>query len=431
VGEERCIFALAKRNVMTMKELLKAYENRPPEIVFEWQDTETDARGWVVINSLRGGAAGGGTRMHPALDRREVESLAKTMEIKFSVSGPQIGGAKSGIAFDPNDPRKEGVLKRWFAAVTPLLKNYYGTGGDMNVDEIHEVIPITEDCGIWHPQEGVFNGHFKAKNTEKVKRIGHLRQGVSQMVEDRSYTPDASQKYRVADLITGYGVSESVRHYYDVYGGNIEGKRIIVQGWGNVGAAAAYFLSKSGAVIVGIVDRAGGLIVPQGLSPEEVAHLFETKDGNSLNAPNMLSFEEVNARIWDVPADVFLPCAASRLVTQDQLNRMVGAGVQVISSGANVPFADQEIFYGQVAESADLELAVIPDFIANCGMARVFAYLMSDADVDMTDAAIFRDTSETILKALVETHGRNPGRTGLAATAFEIALEKLMKTKGN
>ncbi len=416
---------------MTMKELLKAYENRPPEIVFEWQDTETDARGWVVINSLRGGAAGGGTRMHPALDRREVESLAKTMEIKFSVSGPQIGGAKSGIAFDPNDPRKEGVLKRWFAAVTPLLKNYYGTGGDMNVDEIHEVIPITEDCGIWHPQEGVFNGHFKAKNTEKVKRIGHLRQGVSQMVEDRSYTPDASQKYRVADLITGYGVSESVRHYYDVYGGNIEGKRIIVQGWGNVGAAAAYFLSKSGAVIVGIVDRAGGLIVPQGLSPEEVAHLFETKDGNSLNAPNMLSFEEVNARIWDVPADVFLPCAASRLVTQDQLNRMVGAGVQVISSGANVPFADQEIFYGQVAESADLELAVIPDFIANCGMARVFAYLMSDADVDMTDAAIFRDTSETILKALVETHGRNPGRTGLAATAFEIALEKLMKTKGN
>lgn len=416
---------------MTMKELLKAYENRPPEIVFEWQDTETDARGWVVINSLRGGAAGGGTRMHPALDRREVESLAKTMEIKFSVSGPQIGGAKSGIAFDPSDPRKEGVLKRWFAAVTPLLKNYYGTGGDMNVDEIHEVIPITEDCGIWHPQEGVFNGHFKAKNTEKVKRIGHLRQGVSQMVEDRSYTPDASQKYRVADLITGYGVSESVRHYYDVYGGNIEGKRIIVQGWGNVGAAAAYFLSKSGAVIVGIVDRAGGLIVPQGLSPEEVAHLFETKDGNSLNAPNMLSFEEVNARIWDVPADVFLPCAASRLVTQDQLNRMVGAGVQVISSGANVPFADQEIFYGQVAESADLELAVIPDFIANCGMARVFAYLMSDADVDMTDAAIFRDTSETILNALVETHGRNPGRTGLAATAFEIALEKLMKTKGN
>ena len=411
---------------MTMKELLKAYENRRPEISFEWQDSQTDARGWVVINSLRGGAAGGGTRMHPALDRREVESLAKTMEIKFSVSGPQIGGAKSGIAFDPSDPRKEGVLRRWYAAVTPLLKYYYGTGGDMNVDEIHEVIPITEDCGIWHPQEGVFNGHFKTQNAEKVKRIGHLRQGVSQVVEDLDYTPDATRKYRVADLITGFGVSESVRHFYSIYGGSVSGKRVIVQGWGNVGAAAAYYLAEAGAVVVGIIDRAGGLIAPNGLSPEEVSLLFETKKGNALSAPNMLTFDEVNARIWDVKADVFLPCAASRLVNQDQLNRMLAAGVEVISSGANVPFADAEIFYGPIAEAADQQLAVVPDFIANCGMARVFAYLMSDAQVDMSDAAIFSDTSLTIERALKETHAKNPKKTGLAATAFEIALEKLM-----
>jgi hypothetical protein len=138
VGPEGSIFALAKSNAMNMKEMLQAYEKRSPEIVFEWNDAETDARGWVVINSLRGGAAGGGTRMHPRLDKDEVISLAKTMEIKFTVSGPQIGGAKSGIAFDPNDPRKEDVLRRWYAAVTPLLKSYYGTGGDMNVDEIHE-----------------------------------------------------------------------------------------------------------------------------------------------------------------------------------------------------------------------------------------------------------------------------------------------------
>ena len=78
-----------------MKDLLKAYENRAPEIVFAWQDSATEARGWVVINSLRGGAASGGTRMRKGLDQREVESLAKTMEVKFTVSGPHIGGAKS------------------------------------------------------------------------------------------------------------------------------------------------------------------------------------------------------------------------------------------------------------------------------------------------------------------------------------------------
>ena len=93
-----------------IKELLHRYENKLPEIVFHWNDSETDAEGWTVINSLRGGAAGGGTRMRKGLDQNEVLSLAKTMEIKFTVSGPAIGGAKSGINFDPHDPQKKGVL---------------------------------------------------------------------------------------------------------------------------------------------------------------------------------------------------------------------------------------------------------------------------------------------------------------------------------
>ena len=66
-----------------MKDLLAKFETKRPEIVFEWKDSETEAEGWVVINSLRGGAAGGGTRMRKGLDKREVESLAKTMEVKF------------------------------------------------------------------------------------------------------------------------------------------------------------------------------------------------------------------------------------------------------------------------------------------------------------------------------------------------------------
>ena len=52
-----------------MRDLLKAYEEKNPEIVFNWKDSETEAEGWVVINSLRGGAAGGGTRMHPRVDQ--------------------------------------------------------------------------------------------------------------------------------------------------------------------------------------------------------------------------------------------------------------------------------------------------------------------------------------------------------------------------
>lgn len=408
-----------------MKDLLTRFETKAPEIVFEWHDDQTEARGWVVINSLRGGAAGGGTRMRKGLDRREVESLAKTMEVKFSVSGPAIGGAKSGIDFDPADPRKDGVLRRWYKAVTPLLKTYYGTGGDLNVDEVHEVIPITEGYGLWHPQEGVVNGHFRPSDSERIQKVGQLRLGVKKVVEDSRCTPSVERKYVVADLITGWGVAESVLHYYRIYGGQVAGKRVIVQGWGNVGSAAAYYLAQAGAKVVGIIDRNGGLLKPEGFGFDEVRALFLNKDGNQLKAEGMLRFDEVNARIWSLGAEVFLPCAGSRLVTKAQVEAMAAAGLEVVSSGANVPFADPEIFYGPIYEQADAAVAVIPDFIANCGMARAFAFLMQ-GNAEISDEAIFGDVSATIAGALQRCHDRSQGRHGIASTAFEIALDQLV-----
>ena len=409
-----------------MKELLKKFENKQPEIVFHWNDSETEAEGWVVINSLRGGAAGGGTRMRQGLDQHEVTSLAKTMEVKFTVSGPPIGGAKSGINFNPNDPRKPGVLKRWYEAVTPLLKHYYGTGGDLNVDEIHEVIPITEDCGVWHPQEGVFNGHFQPREAQKINRIGQLRQGVLKTIEDEKYSPSVSRKYVVADMITGYGVAESVKHYYDIYGGNLKDKRVIVQGWGNVGSAGAYYLAQEGAKIVGIIDRVGGIINEQGLSFKEVKNLFLNKNGNALKAENLLSFDEVNKKIWDLDAEIFIPCAASRLITKDQIDRMIDTGIEVIAPGANVPFADPEIFFGPIADHTDSKTSVIPDFISNCGMARVFGYLMGNDLGKLDDEAIFADTSNTIKEALKNVHQISNAKTRISKTAFEVALKQLI-----
>lgn len=409
-----------------MKDLLKKFENKTPEIIFQWQDSQTDAKGWVVINSLRGGAAGGGTRMRVGLDQHEVISLAKTMEVKFTVSGPPIGGAKSGINFDPNDPRKKEVLKRWYAAVTPLLKHYYGTGGDLNVDEINEVIPITEDCGVWHPQEGVFNGHYQPRESQKINRIGQLRQGVLKTIESKKYTPDIERKFVIADMITGYGVAESVKHYYHIYGGNLKNKRVIVQGWGNVGSAAAYYIAQDGAKIVGIIDRDGGLINEKGLSFEEIKKLFLNKNGNAINDKNLLSFEEINDQIWDLKSEIFLPCAASRLITKDQVDRMLKSGIEVIAPGANVPFADKEIFFGPISDYTDRNTSLIPDFISNCGMARVFAYLMGNDLERMEDESIFKDTSKTIQNALENVFEKNSSSKNISKTAFEIALKQLI-----
>ena len=410
-----------------MKDLLKKYEDKQPEIVFNWKDPETEAEGWTVINSLRGGAAGGGTRMRKGLDMNEVLSLAKTMEVKFTVSGPAIGGAKSGINFDPNDPRKRGVLERWYKAVTPLLKHYYGTGGDLNVDADKDVIPITEDCGVWHPQEGIFNGHFKPTEADKINRIGQLRQGVIKIIENKKFSPDLSRKYTVADMLTGYGVAEAVKHYYHIYGGNMAGKRAVVQGFGNVGSAAAYYLTQLGAKVVGIIDRDGGLINEEGFSMEEMTALFLGKDGNKLVAEQMIPFEEINEKIWSMSASIFVPAAASRLVSQDQISQMIAAGLEVVSPGANVPFADKEIFFGPIMEFTDSKVSLLPDFISNCGIARVFAYLMeARVALPMQDEAIFKDTSETIRRALQKAHDKNSNKTEICKTAFEIALNQLI-----
>ena len=407
-----------------MLEKLKKFEEQRPEIVFEWKDRETEAEGWLVINSLRGGAAGGGTRMRKGLDRHEVTSLAKTMEVKFSVAGPQIGGAKSGINFDPTDSRKEGVLRRWFKAVHPILKHYYGTGGDLNVDEIHDVIAITSENGLLHPQEGVVNGHLGSDEKTRHEKILRLRMGVVLPVTTPGLRVPVDKNYTVADMITGFGVAESIRHFHELSGKPLKGKKTIIQGWGNVGAAAGFYLSKCGASIIGIIDRDGGIMNPNGFTHAEICRLFGDRNGNKLVSPDIIPFEEINEKIWNCGAQIFVPAAASRLVTKEQLDVMVNAGLETISCGANVPFADQQIFFGPTAAEADSKVSVIPDFISNCGMARVFAYLITE-DGDVTDQSIFEDVSYIIRDSIEEVKSKNSLMTGVSATALSIAIDKL------
>ena len=305
------------------------------------------------------------------------------------------------------------------------MKSYYGTGGDLNVDEIHEVIPITEESGVWHPQEGVFEGHFRPTQADKINRIGQLRQGVIKVIENPHYSPDVSRKYTVADMVTGFGVAEAVKHYYDIYGGNIKDKRAVVQGFGNVGAAAAFYLAQMGVKIVGIIDIVGGLINEEGFTFEEITNLYLNKKGNNLVADNLIPFEEINERIWSLQTEIFAPCAASRLITIHQIDEMIDSGLEVISCGANVPFADKEIFFGPIMEHTDYRVSLIPDFISNCGMARVFAYFM-ERRVQMTDEAIFSDTSNIIKNAIQKVYDLDPSTKNLSAKAFEIALKQLI-----
>lgn len=411
----------------------------PPYLTIEWHDAETYAVGVLVINSLRGGApgstagggAGGGTRMRlfPRADRpddpaacdvaavrEEARFLAKTMEVKFRVAGPDIGGAKSVLHFDPGDPRKREVLERWFRAIAPYLRNHYGTGGDLHVDEIADVIPLIEKAaGVSHPQEGVVAGHLGLVGEARERVLRHLREGVSAPVE----LPDLpGLGLKLADLVTGYGVAVATMAYAEAVGEPLDGKRVLVEGFGAVGGPAAYYLHRAGARVVGILCKEGADYLwaadPEGL---DVPALFAERRGPLLAAdcargPSPRPF-------WDLAADCFIPAARSHSIDAAALDRLKAAGVSSVVCGANNPFADEAFGDLAVQRRADRELAVIPDFIANAGMARAFAYLMSE-EGSPDPEAVFADVRATIRGAVARLLEDGPARSGLMERALSL-----------
>lgn len=400
------------------------YLRRPPLLTIEWADRETPARGWLVINSLRGGAAGGGTRMRAGLGRREVVYLAKTMELKFLFSGPLIGGAKSGIDFDPADPRRPQVLRRWFRAISPQLHACYGTGGDLNVDELLDVIPCCAELGLAHPQEGVVRGHLRPQEGAIPAVFASLDLGIKAAMTDGYGI--AGLSLPVADLITGYGLARSILRLYECQGRRVEGARVLIEGFGAVGAPCALYLARAGMKVVAIADREKCLIEEGGLAPGEVEELIRLRedkclpstDRRCLRGPERIKFSAV-------AADLFVSAAASGTIDRERLQRLGAQGVRVIACGANQPFAEARLGDTAVQRLADAHFSIVPDVVANCGMARAFSYLMQTPP-GADPAGVFRAVDETITTAVREIVARAHGQpTGLLAATLGYALDRI------
>lgn len=396
----------------------------PPELTVDWRDPETGARGWLVINSLRGGAAGGGTRMRMGVTPGEVTYLAKTMELKFALAGPPIGGAKTGIDFDPRDPRKAQVLRRWYRAISPYLHECYGTGGDLNVDEVAEVIPYTAALGLRHPQEGVVRGHLRPDEARFSAIIRMLDEGVRAPLSNGQGV--RGLRLTVADAATGYGVAASVRHLHERLGVGIDGARVLLEGFGNVGAACALYLARAGARIVGITDAEKALIAPEGLGAEEVEELIRRSVGKLLpgDDPRIRRGAEA-AAFWRTPAEVFVCAALSGSVDERTLEALGSAGVRVIACGANQPFREESVGDTRISQLADSRFAVLADFLSNCGMARTFSYLM-EAAPEPRDEPIFEAVDNTIRGTLDEVLDRTevPTRNLFSAT-LSVSLDRI------
>jgi glutamate dehydrogenase/leucine dehydrogenase len=399
-----------------------AFLLEPPDLTVAWRDSATGARGWLVINTLRGGAAGGGTRMRVGANAREVGYLAKTMELKFALAGPPIGGAKTGIDFDPRDPRKRQVLERWYAAIRPYLRDHYGTGGDLNVDEVHEVIPLIQALGLEHPQEGVVRGHLKVEGVAFRRVIEALDRGVRAPVHGDLGVE--GREVAIADMITGYGVARTVLDYYARIGQEITDARISLEGFGNVGAAAGLYLARAGARIVAISDAEKALVEPAGLDAHAVEALI-------VAGPDRLLPDDPRCRrgsgrdaFFHQPSDVFVCAAASGTLTDERLDQLGAAGIRVLACGANQPFRERP-GSTRVHRVADGRFAVLPDILANLGMARTFSYLMEEGSVPETRAVVCA-VDESIGRGVDEMLDRAPREDrGLMAATLGLGLDRI------
>lgn len=397
---------------------------RPPLLTVEWADRETSARGWLVINSLRGGAAGGGTRMRNGLGPREVVYLAKTMELKFLFSGPAIGGAKSGIDFDPSDPRRPAVLRRWFRAVHPHIQAHYGTGGDLNVDELLDVIPCCSELGLAHPQEGIVRGHLQARESQLDRICSSLDRGVKAPADNDFGIPGLAVP--VADLITGYGLARSILRLFEEQGRTIEGARVVIEGFGAVGGPCALYLARAGMHVVGVADREKCLIEEGGLSPADVEHLLRHREDKCLPSADPRCLRDADReRFATVPADIFVAAAASGTLDRTRLERLAAQGISTVACGANQPFAEAKLGATTVQRFADERFSVIPDVVANCGMARALSFFMENPEFQET-SDIFEAVNRTIDGAVHEISARSGGLpSGLMAATLNYALDEL------
>ena len=400
----------------------RRYLAAPPEIVVEWHDRETRARGWLVLNSLRGGAAGGGTRMRAGVTREEVVYLAKAMELKFAFSGPGIGGGKSGIDFDPEDPRRLEVLERWFRAMRPWLATRYGTGGDVNVDEQRDVEPLFRALGLAHPQIGILNGHFHADERQARQALQCLRVGLALPLAGTEYGV-GMLPLTVADMITGWAVARAARRLL-AGGARLDDVRVSVEGFGNVGGSAALYLARAGARIAAITDAHNVLVDRSGLDDAAVeALLVRRRHGCLPEHPARLPGER-RERAYAVATDVVVPAAISGSLDAGRLDALARAGARWIVCGANQPFRESALGATSTQEWADQRFIVLPDVVGSMGMARAFEHLM-EGGAHATPADVFEAVGAHVDQAVdtVVTHAGGAA-PGLLAATLDVALDR-------
>ncbi len=292
--------------------------------------------GYRVQHSIIRGPAKGGIRYHPDVTLEEVMALAAWMTWKCAVVGIPFGGGKGGVACDPSKMSK-GELERLTRRYTADMIDVIGPESDVPAPDVN----TNEQTMAW------------IMDTYSM----HARHTVTSVVTGKPLALGGSAGRREA---TGRGVLFVVREAAKRLGLAIQGAKVVVQGFGNVGSVAADLLAKDGALVVAASDVQGGIQNPKGLDvPALLKHVAAHR--TVVGFPGSTPVD--GKKILEIPCDILIPAALENQITNANAGRI---SARIIAEGANGPTTPQA---DKILNKAGA--LVIPDILANSGGVTV------------------------------------------------------------
>lgn len=315
-----------------MTDLLAAMDEWGPEKVVCVSDRRTGMRGVLVVDNTARGMGKGGTRMSPTLTVDEVARLARTMTWKWAAVDLFHGGAKAGILGDPNGADKEAVLRAFARALANEVPAEYVFGLDMGLTESDAAVFVDE-----LRDRGAAVGLPRALGGVPYDQLG----------------------------VTGFGVAEAADAAAESIGLPLSGARVAVQGFGAVGQAAAERLVALGATIVAASTAAGAVHDDDGIDVGRLARL-RTETGDDC----VCEYGDVRPAdtALHVECDILVPAAREDVIDDAIANATTA---RLVVEGANLPTSPSSR-----AVLHKRGVAVVPDFIANCGGIIAAAHSM-------------------------------------------------------
>jgi glutamate dehydrogenase (NAD(P)+) len=373
-----------------------------PLLEITWTDPVTGRRGYVVLDTLVRGLASGGLRIREGCSLAEVRGLAQGMTRKEAlVYDPAdaylpLGGGKGGIDLDPADPRAVDVLRRFLAAVLPVVRSQWNTGEDFGLRQ-ETLDEVAAGLGLASTVEAVF-----ATIDDASAARSRLAQAFAVDLDGVS----------LGDLVGGYGVARAGLVHLERTGVAAAGATAVIQGFGSIGGAAARYLARAG-VAVAIADRTGLIRNDDGL---DVEALLAARDPSGVVDRSVLRPADAtgqNEHWLDVPCDLLVPAAMSYVITAEDVPRI---RARAVVEGANMPtLPDAE------ALLVEAGIPVLPDFMVNV-MTNAWWWWVVFGDVEPTAASSFAKIDRVMgrLVAAVSDDAATRGCT-LREAALELA----------